>query len=343
MPRPLKEGMDYFPHDTDAADDEKVVVLEAMFGNDGYAFYFKTLERIYRTSDAHLDLSLPGAFEVHAMKLRVAIPLLREMIKVACGWGLFDKTVYEKTQRLTSNGVQKRVEIVADARRQRRERYELEKQKKEFGDDEPAFGDDKQATNTCQTPDKHPPNGGLSLRAKGKERKGKEIEEGNSDDSSSAAPLAAPDPPTQKPPKPSRETLQQQLDTIREPLPDEDLGLIDEYLDLLATENKSGKMGVGRRLNVTRELLELRDGGGQVVGLGVQPWRYGMSAAIQNSAPALNYIKKAAASWQPTSYAGSRGGEPAPYDRGVAEVADFSKVQTGEVDTDELMRRSRPQ
>ena len=158
MPRPLKEGMDYFPHDTDAADDEKVVALEAMFGNDGYAFYFKTLERIYRTSDAELDLSLPGALEVHAMKLRIPIPLLREMIELACGWGLFDEGVYERTQKLTSGGVQKRAEIVTDARKQRRERYDLEKARKKIGGDKP------------------PTNGGLSLRAKGKERKGKEEE-----------------------------------------------------------------------------------------------------------------------------------------------------------------------
>lgn len=46
MARPLKEGMDYFPHDTDASDDEKIEALRAIYGNDGYAFYFILLDLI---------------------------------------------------------------------------------------------------------------------------------------------------------------------------------------------------------------------------------------------------------------------------------------------------------
>lgn len=49
MARPIKEGLDYFPHDTDAStQDDKIETLEASYGNDGYATYFKLLERIYR-------------------------------------------------------------------------------------------------------------------------------------------------------------------------------------------------------------------------------------------------------------------------------------------------------
>jgi hypothetical protein len=47
MARPKKEGMDYFPHDTDAVNDEKIEALRLLYGNDGYAFYFILLERIY--------------------------------------------------------------------------------------------------------------------------------------------------------------------------------------------------------------------------------------------------------------------------------------------------------
>ena len=47
MARPQKEGMDYYPHDIDAANDEKIEALRAIYGNNGYAFYFILLERIY--------------------------------------------------------------------------------------------------------------------------------------------------------------------------------------------------------------------------------------------------------------------------------------------------------
>ena len=37
--RPRKDTFDYFPHDTDAAHDEKIEAMRALYGNDGYAFY----------------------------------------------------------------------------------------------------------------------------------------------------------------------------------------------------------------------------------------------------------------------------------------------------------------
>ena len=40
MARPRKEGLDYFPHDTDAASDEKIEALTIIYGAKGYAFYF---------------------------------------------------------------------------------------------------------------------------------------------------------------------------------------------------------------------------------------------------------------------------------------------------------------
>ncbi|MCY6354344.1 Lin1244/Lin1753 domain-containing protein [Clostridium sp. ZS2-4] len=44
MARPKKLGMDYFPHDCDASNDERVEGLRAVHGDDGYAFYFILLE-----------------------------------------------------------------------------------------------------------------------------------------------------------------------------------------------------------------------------------------------------------------------------------------------------------
>lgn len=38
MARPRKEGMDYFPHDTDAVNDTKIESLRMLYGNDGHYF-----------------------------------------------------------------------------------------------------------------------------------------------------------------------------------------------------------------------------------------------------------------------------------------------------------------
>ena len=59
MARPPKEGLDYFPHDTDAVNDEKIEALRALYGNDGYAFFFILLERIYRSPQLELPISSP--------------------------------------------------------------------------------------------------------------------------------------------------------------------------------------------------------------------------------------------------------------------------------------------
>ena len=71
MARPIKDGMDYFPHDTDASNDEKVEALRSLYGNDGYAFYFILLERIYRTNEAELDVSDAETIQILARKVSV--------------------------------------------------------------------------------------------------------------------------------------------------------------------------------------------------------------------------------------------------------------------------------
>ena len=114
------------------------------------------------------------------------------------------------------------------------------------------------------------------------------------------------EPEEPKQPKPDRATTQQMFDTLREPLSDEDLGLIDEYIALLAAKNKSGEMTLPGQLNRMRELLEIRDGNGQTVGVGVDPWRYGMNAANKAGIPNPKYVRTASSSWQPKSYAGSQ-------------------------------------
>jgi len=121
-----------------------------------------------------------------------------------------------------------------------------------------------------------------------------ETEEEN--DSLPGAPPAAPPAPVSVP-KPSRQTLEAQLEALREPLSDQDIALLDEFLHLCAAENKSGTLTLGRRVNVTRDLLCLRDGDGETVGLGAGPWCYGMGAAIRAEAPNRNYVKQAAGSW----------------------------------------------
>lgn len=108
MGRPRKEGMDYFPHDVDAAQDEKIEAMRTMFGNDGYAFYFICLERIYRSDHGELDVSKKLYTMTLANKVMVQHERLEQMMQAAVEFGLFDKDVFYGRGVLTSNGIKKR-------------------------------------------------------------------------------------------------------------------------------------------------------------------------------------------------------------------------------------------
>lgn len=116
MARPTKEGMDYFPHDTDATNDEKIEALRALHGNDGYAFYFIILERIYRSAAAELDVSKPAVLAALIVKLGVSKDKFNEILETAFDVGCLNKERYETDQVLTSNGIKKRAKEVTTLR-----------------------------------------------------------------------------------------------------------------------------------------------------------------------------------------------------------------------------------
>lgn len=126
MGRPRKTGMDYFPHDTDAAGDEKIDAFRAYHGNDAYAFYFILCERIYRTPSAELDISNPVILASLARKIMVSIDRFTELLKTALELELFSSEYYRDHGVLTSNGIKTRLERVDSERaRWRKSKEEL--------------------------------------------------------------------------------------------------------------------------------------------------------------------------------------------------------------------------
>jgi len=117
MARPLKTGLEYFPHDVDASSDEKLVAMRAMHGNDGYAFFFTLLERIYRTEKGALNLSKPVWKAAVVSILNITRDNFEAMMCTAIDVGLFDGNEYAKGI-VTSNGIRDRMDDVV-ARRER--------------------------------------------------------------------------------------------------------------------------------------------------------------------------------------------------------------------------------
>ena len=135
MARPIKEGMDYFPHDTDSSSDEKIELLTGIYGNDGYAFYFIMLERIYRNKDFCIDVSdaetKEEMFQILSKKTRLSLEEFNKILKTSFKYGLFDKKLYEEKGIITSDGIQKRAGTVVAKRIAMQNRY-----KKKISDSE---------------------------------------------------------------------------------------------------------------------------------------------------------------------------------------------------------------
>ena len=55
MARPKKQTVVYFPHDTDASDRRTLTIIQAKYGNDGYAFWFKLLQLLGKSPGLYYD------------------------------------------------------------------------------------------------------------------------------------------------------------------------------------------------------------------------------------------------------------------------------------------------
>ena len=129
MARPLKAGLNYFPHDTDAVNDDKLQSLMALHGAEGYAFYFIMLERIFRTENGRITIGTraekAGLAKVIGISLKKFEAILSTAIDVKC----FCPDVLRMENSLTSMGIQKRLDTVKNLREKERIRKENTKEK----------------------------------------------------------------------------------------------------------------------------------------------------------------------------------------------------------------------
>jgi len=121
MSRPRKRGLDYFPHDTDAAGDEKIAAIISNYGATGYAVFFYLLERIYREG-GELVIK-PHTLTLYAGILRIDPILFAQIIESAVEFGCFDRERWDAEKILTSNGIKRRIETINSKREKKRNYY----------------------------------------------------------------------------------------------------------------------------------------------------------------------------------------------------------------------------
>jgi len=128
MARPIKRGMEYFPHDTDARNDMKIRKLRAVHGNDGYATYFILLENIYRSNDYKMEVSDTETRLILSEECRISEQKLSEIILKCLDLDLFSKMYYEKYELLTSEAILLRAAPIEKKRKKNKSDYEDRKE-----------------------------------------------------------------------------------------------------------------------------------------------------------------------------------------------------------------------
>jgi len=136
--RPQKENADYFSHDADASNDEKVVYLESVFGHAGYALYFKLIERLCRADNFEIEIN-PIKYAVYAQKFNTDLETFTAFINEATRKEI--RAFVIDGEKLYSPGLKKRMEYLVQRREYRRDKYN----KKEPNHDETAICDDETA------------------------------------------------------------------------------------------------------------------------------------------------------------------------------------------------------
>lgn len=116
MARPQKEGLDYFPLDVDIDQDDKIVLIEAQHGVEGFGVVIKLLMKIYKNSYFYEWTEKEQL--LFSKRVNVNINEVNAIIADCVKWELFDKKMLETSGILTSKGIQKRY-LMATSRRQR--------------------------------------------------------------------------------------------------------------------------------------------------------------------------------------------------------------------------------
>jgi hypothetical protein len=113
MARPQKATVDYFPHDVSHG--KTMFILESKWGNDGYAVWFKILERLGASDNHVLDVSDPAEFTYLAAYCRVPEETLEEIINECSALNAIDRDFWRKKLVYSQNFVNR----VRDAYRKR--------------------------------------------------------------------------------------------------------------------------------------------------------------------------------------------------------------------------------
>lgn len=178
MPRPQKDGIDYFPLDVNFFSDPKIKILKARYGVDGITVYLYLLCEIYRAG-YYICFNEDSQYLI-SDDLKMNTDKVKQVLNFLLERSLFDNKLFQSDKILTSAGIQKRFQLAVKERAKKTpieiEGFWLLKEQ-----ETESFIKVNSSSNTSwNNEDTSRKNGGTSWEeslkeSKGKESKGKEI------------------------------------------------------------------------------------------------------------------------------------------------------------------------
>jgi hypothetical protein len=110
MARPQRNNVDYFPHE--CSHGRKMFVIESKYGNDGYAVWFKLLEKLGDAENHFLDLRDETQFMYLASLMKVSEEKFRSILFDLAKMGAIHTLIYEQHSIVWS---QKLIDSIEDA------------------------------------------------------------------------------------------------------------------------------------------------------------------------------------------------------------------------------------
>lgn len=125
MARPKKDGLGYFPLDTDIFSNSKIRILKARYGNDGVFIYLFLLTEIFKNKGYYLIIDDDYEY-ILADEAGCEINKVKQVLNFLSKRSLFDNKLFDSDKVLTSAGIQRRYQFAKkDTARKSREPIEV--------------------------------------------------------------------------------------------------------------------------------------------------------------------------------------------------------------------------
>lgn len=118
MARIQRDTVNYFPHDSNASAGDTLTVLQSRFGNDGYAFWFKLLEKLASAEGHYLDCRNSNRWQLLLAKTGVNEITGVEIMNLLVEMQAIDKDLWDSKLIWCQNLVNNLADVYKNRRRE---------------------------------------------------------------------------------------------------------------------------------------------------------------------------------------------------------------------------------